>query len=370
MWPRLLVAALLLLAAQHALGQGNACWNEQCEKCTADYVGCKKCRDGYYVDASRFCAPCKDKWAATCTANRTLTCNTADYYTNPSPLLYLDPKTGICKAWCTAPGAFSGCTRCNADGRCTECGDFASTQGATVLDPKSGKCVKCKDELCGKCDPAKPSKCYQCQKEPYWSYWGEDYGMVYRDEKSGACESCMHTIEKGCLACNGRGECTNCKKGGLTILRDGRCVPCSAFIANCRLCSANGKTCKQCAIGFGFKGGACVKCPEGCDDCEQARQGSCLVCSRDGAGYYFDGKGFCKKMPDGCSTVNKDGSCRACFDGYKMVSGKCLRCRDSACIACDSDACERTARSHCGADGFCSNCTELWPGISASCRWW
>ena len=55
----------------------------------------------------------------------------------------------------------------------------------------------------------------------------------------------MHTIEKGCLACNGRGECTNCKKGGLTILRDGRCVPCSAFIANCRLCSANGKTCKQ-----------------------------------------------------------------------------------------------------------------------------
>lgn len=279
MWPRLLVAALLLLAAQHALGEGlgaapiipvrpcwsqdqmdahhltlnsqagnatppplqaketpgaagqqrlhrrrasTACrrfcraqrpplpviccqssdcldcritvsfvllpfsWNEQCEKCTADYVGCKKvgaggaawcttwmsprvpaawsgrptascwwqpflgrghgnyvrdmplarrpsspvasvcaspcplhlqrrrrhhccthaplpllvqCRDGYYVDASRFCAPCKDKWAATCTANRTLTCNTADYYTNPSPLLYLDPKTGICKAW-------------------------------------------------------------------------------------------------------------------------------------------------------------------------------------------------------------------------------------------------------------------------------
>lgn len=79
---------------------------------------------------------------------------------------------------------------------------------------------------------------------------------------------------------------------------------------------------------------------------------------------------LCLQMPDGCSTVNKDGSCRACFDGYKMVSGKCLRCRDSACIACDSDACERTARSHCGADGFCSNCTELWPGISASCRWW
>ena len=58
-----------------------------------------QCREGYYADASRFCVACKEKRAATCTAHRTLTCKTADYDADPSPLLYLDPKTGICKAW-------------------------------------------------------------------------------------------------------------------------------------------------------------------------------------------------------------------------------------------------------------------------------
>ena len=148
---------------------------------------------------------------------------------------------------CTAHPFDTGCTRCDSDGRCVECGEFAATQGATVLDPKQGKCVKCKDPLCAKvhglnqtgcsaycsqgrgveraaqcsnmndtwrscmgqiamplvcghagrrcggatlcearlagctnqppqctrisslqCDPAKPSRCSQCQKEPYW----------------------------------------------------------------------------------------------------------------------------------------------------------------------------------------------------------
>ncbi|PSC76389.1 zinc finger lsd1 subclass family isoform A [Micractinium conductrix] len=53
------------------------------------------------------------------------------------------------------------------------------TQGGTVLDRKQDKFVKCQDPLCGKCDPADPSTCHQCQKEPYWSYWGDDYGVVY-----------------------------------------------------------------------------------------------------------------------------------------------------------------------------------------------
>jgi hypothetical protein len=58
-----------------------------------------QCLVGYYLDASRYCVACKDKGAATCTANRTLTCMAVDYDVHPSPLLYLDPNTGTCKAW-------------------------------------------------------------------------------------------------------------------------------------------------------------------------------------------------------------------------------------------------------------------------------
>ncbi len=77
------------------------------------------------------------------------------------------------------------------------------------------------------------------------------------------------------------------------------------------------------------------------------------------------------QMLDGCEVMNKDGTCRACYDGYKKTLGKCVRCRGAACISCKSDACNKYASSsYCGTDGFCTNCTELWPGISESCQQW
>lgn len=366
MWSRLLCVAALLLAAPAALGQGDACFgpDSQCEACMADGVGCKKCAEGHYLDADRYCMACKDPRAATCTATRTLTCVAAE--ADPRYLLvHLDRKSGTCKAcpglsslgactacgsdgkcsecteghylqrgvckacsdplckrctakaclecdaltWtdfdleasipefpvykdrsgrcqkCTAHPFSSGCTRCGAKGRCKKCNLTSASFGGAVLDRKRGKCVSCKDPLCAKCDPAQPSKCFKCQTVPYTSFLydvhGPVYGMVYRDTRTGKCRECAQTVDTGCQACNGRGECIRCQKGSGTLLR-GRCVPCSAFLDNCATCSPDGKTCSECVTGYGFKGKACVKCPEGCSSCVRAEQGSCSSCSTDG----------------------------------------------------------------------------------------
>ncbi|KAL4458156.1 hypothetical protein ABPG75_013021 [Micractinium tetrahymenae] len=363
MWAAPCLALLLLVGAPSALGQWTTCSPEVCEQCSADQLKCEKCQPGYHVDAQGACVRCRDPLADTCTATRTLTCQTFNSLAPNSEMLYLNHKTGMCTAcpgliyqgpcktcgpdgkcakcndghymnnqglcksaswaglakievlhpqltqecpplcrkcnalgciecedeyWedeyayfptcavykdaagrcqkCTAHAYDTGCTKCDEKGRCTECGqDDASrvaSDGATVLDAKAGRCVKCTDPLCGKCDPQKPSKCAFCAKEPYWGYWDTDYGVVYRDSRTGKCESCFpHTVEKGCLECNGRGECTRCLKDNMRVLRGGRCVPCSAFIDFCEYCGSEGKTCLSCTQGYGLEASKCVPCP-------------------------------------------------------------------------------------------------------------
>ena len=66
---------------------------------------------------------------------------------------------------------------------------------------------------------------------------------------------------------------------------------------------------RSCDTGYGLTGNRCVPCPPGCSDCQEPVQGSCVYCSD---GFYYAGKGMCKKASARLCSASGRGFPAAC----------------------------------------------------------
>lgn len=321
---------------------------------------CSRCNEGHYLDASKTCKPCADPLCKQCTATRCLRCYDSWYEPEsegeyPNYAVYMD-KSGTCQK-CTRNNYDSGCTACDANGRCTKCGNH---YGGTSLDKASGKCVKCKDRLCSLCSTSTPSVCITCQTKPFWYWDSADYGPVYKDAKTGKCTECENRVDQGCKRCNNRGACVECDNTG--FLNKGKCTPCSARFDRCSKCHKEGKFCTECDSGYGLQAGRCIKCPEGTKQCKNGKPTAC------NDGWYLSKSGTCKEKPKGCDQVLADGTCHSCLNGYRPVAGgKCQKCFESGCVRCimsDGFSCPKCD----AARQWCTDCSGGYFGLTKDCK--
>ncbi|KAL4421092.1 hypothetical protein ABPG77_009619 [Micractinium sp. CCAP 211/92] len=342
-------------------------FNGPCTQCGSDGK-CSRCSEGHYMDASKTCKPCADPLCKQCTANKCLRCYDSWYDPvaggeYPTYAVYMD-KSGTCKK-CTANSYETGCTACDATGRCTKCGNH---YGGTTLDQAKGKCVKCKDKLCSECSTSSPSTCIKCQVKPA-SKVSCRVGSSQLGEKHArpALRLCGAGCQCACsLPANPDGSINSCH------LVDG--LQPQAVCQSSRLFRTvpfwSWDSSDYGSVYKDPKTGMCTICKltvqDGCRRCNN--QGACVECT---TGF------FLSKKPTGCDQVLASGACHSCLNGYRPAAGnKCQKCFDSACVRCigsDDFNCPKcdAARQWCtacpGYYGVTKDCKKCKDPLCSSC---
>ncbi|ELP89953.1 hypothetical protein EIN_300520 [Entamoeba invadens IP1] len=324
----LLFITLVLVNSQECtVKHCRQCGTDNCGSCINDYIlkdntcvfkrdlfceetfenQCTKCTDGYKMQLS------------------TMTCVKGDE-------LCLDYQV---------IGSDLQCTSCKPPMSLTnsgECIDCSSThKGCYLVTDDSCKCTRCKDGYylnepqsacirvpnCLEIDTETQGKCSMC------------IDGYYVDEKS---KNCVQGNLEKCLIYSSANECEFCEENHFWT--NGKCVERS----HCRV-EDGIPDCEYCADGYGIKNNDCVKCPTGCDRCE-----------------------------------NNATSCEFCLEGYGMVNSVCKKCSDDNCNECDDDTntCQRcmngytlTADNKCKActkESKCKTCSESTPDVCESCE--
>lgn len=149
-------------------------------------------------------------------------------------------------------------------------------------------------------------------------------------------------------------------------------IPCKNFCYARGTCSARG----ECNCFPGFGGYSCnVTCSSNCKECSLTSK--CTSCM-SGYQYFTDrccpskclscnSTSFCDTCEDGFE-ISSQGTCDACFKGYFMSSGSCVRCSDN-CIDCDSSSnCTECIEGDKVTNGYCTlecpdNCNQCTSSI-------
>ena len=198
-------------------------------------------------------------------------------------------------------------------------------------------------------------------------------------------------------------------------------MQCDGLVEHCNECTAKGK-CTACEDGFHLRGGKCVPCDRIDPLCEywestpvcSKRCATCTSWGPNNTATYLDGNGRCRQvtpmptvtgaclpacltclakthpapllaaappaphmpvrtqplallqcMPN-CLKCSRDGRCRTCDSGFRLVGSMCVECRDySDCVRCGdrSEGC-----SQCTPDGKrCLACWDQYKGVQKQC---
>jgi proprotein convertase subtilisin/kexin type 5 len=118
-----------------------------------------------------------------------------------------------------------------------------------------------------------------------------------------------------CLECSNRWVFDS--KGVCTPIKDS----CKSYISN--------GACSACFAGYTLSQGQCVSSSSntaspsdaGCKTWDWNRQ-VCLECS---SRWFFNSKGVCTQVSDNCKSFTLNGDCSACWAGYDLIQGACVR---------------------------------------------
>lgn len=393
--------------------------NGKCvEKCSENYIDvngeCKKC-DGD-------CAAClqsKPDYCTECKSPKILhKGDCIDKCPDGTFEKIVDGKKTCadCKSPCkTCEDSADNCTSCLGnlilleDGTCiNKCPD-----GQVLI---KGKCERCTDPSCEKCDHIDLNKCLEC-KEPKLLVEGKCVTKCsegqYRDEETGECKPCP----QNCKKCHEKDSCDECKNNTYPQEGTGKCdycLPPKQIIDDvcksckvekcdkcvdgkddeCKTCQADqvlidGKCHPNCENGYYKNGQECNPCSEGCLICTSGEK--CDECDKDKV--LFEGKCIPKcplhyvenedkecvkctdqvnclscnpKNPDECiicseNSILHEGKCiEECPAGtYEDADGKCIKCQEN-CQICNKDDCiECLPGSFLDSNGDCkTNCGD------------
>lgn len=305
------------------------------------------------------CAQCEDL-----TSGRCATCQAG----------FTADEEGVCVPdgdACVADPEFGPCSECSADStRCLTCAPKYTfgEDGISCIDCPAGESYECSDCQLGADNQLTCNQClgsYMDSDDPRPMYWSTVNAACVDCPQPGICTACDAT---GCTECNTEGY----------VLRAGKCVKVceESDVSGCSQCSKEDEIkCAVCTDKFGLDKTAttCAKCPGytsatagypwGCHACEyQAAVQVCTDCQMkvdaSVAMFWNASKKACEKCPQNpqplapgiCTKCNSSTWCQECAEGYKLVSGKCVK----ICQASPSGPCTQCSTAD---DTKCTNCT-------------
>jgi len=328
--------------------------NDKCKVCDKGKVVlngvCQNnCPSGMVADKDNVCVSCKDKNCNKCDANDLSKCSQCNngYLLQPDltcnskcPAKYYNHLNERCLP-CS-----NNCDICRNEKECTVC------SGKMVLDQNNmctdkcekgyvevqGKCVKCKDKNCAKCQSNDQAICEVCLPG-FYLYKGECVSSC--PEKTFALGSNCVNCDANCLKCNSETDCKVCDK--TYLLFNKVCV-------------------KNCPEGYHDQNGECFKCPnyEKTKSCDRQNPIIPLACKDKYLldkvcvetcpdGKFPDSKKTCQNCGPEClkcgsltdckkcssKTVLYKGNCtNTCPLGTVNVSGECVDCKNQNCNEC------------------------------------
>jgi hypothetical protein len=179
---------------------------------------------------------------------------------------------------------------------------------------KGGKCVKCLQNGCAKCDKTNLSVCLDCS--PFFDLNGE----------------CVETCPTGTYSDGFK--CRKCRSNCDTCLNNSSCLTCKAPMV------LQGDKCQaQCSPGFVYDSNVkmCKKCsdPAKCETCLFNNLDICLKCQNgfilDGAQCYDNcpankwniNNTECKECASNCAVCKSANECKTCITPFVLLNGKC-----------------------------------------------
>lgn len=177
---------------------------------------------------------------------------------------------------------------------------------------------------------------------------------------------CSPITSNNCLFANSLGQCLQCASGYVLIQ-----YICYSQIPFCANYSTNSYSCLYCLSGYYLYNNYCVNYPNGClsvnsqGNCNQCAQGYTLLsnglcqlninanctqydpvsgkCLACRAGFYLDTGNNCQVLPNNCQTALSSGSCSQCISGYSLQNGICY---------------QMVPNCNQYSQGFCINCAS------------
>ena len=130
--------------------------------------------------------------------------------------------------------------------------------------------------------------------------------------------------------------------------------------ADCHLCADLFDRCTSCRPGFRLSAGRCLRCGEGCTNCE-GPAGECLACFEGFFLRSLSEENFsCSPCGKGCSSCSDGRLCLSCASRGEVVSADSSRCESCTdhCLVCDSgDKCSECQTGFSLSDAHCLKST-------------
>jgi hypothetical protein len=293
---------------------------------------CNGCGEGYFYDSStNSCVERKNK-PNKCSAYHVTKDECSDCGSNS----YLFNSNKECKDY---PKGILGCSTYTDASTCSACKAkrYLLDNACSLADPEIDNCgLYSSKTVCATCEltyvlvgneckKANALNCVTYQSVDACASCSSDDGL----ETSSGVTSCVNKTKTGCALVNDNTpyNCDECNSG--FYLDAGECKN-PTTITNCRI-YASKDTCETCDKGFALATDKKTCTNEGTvgglipSECLEAAVVNTPVCSRCGAGYWFN-KDKCDKLctgegADGCFTCDPkaDDKCFVCQSGYHML---------------------------------------------------
>lgn len=229
---------------------------------------------------------------------------------------------------------------CNSGGSCVKCKPGYGKVGSL--------CLPCRDRSCARCDGnlAACRSCNDVERNPTLAVYSKRIANFKLAR--GSCQQCW---SEGCAACPGSpAVCRRCMAG--YALKGTACIECDAGcgLGNGGSCLPSGQ-CRTCDRYYGMVNGQCQECEDDNDLCLRCdgNPGACALCQPN-LGVVLDPFSKrclpCKAKSCVACANPITTSCLKCADGYGLVGGRCQRCANRGCAACD------------GNTALCTACTD------------
>lgn len=278
-----------------------------------------------------------------------------------------------CMAHCAACDTKTGqCSKCKdgywiEGGSCNLCSDFL--ENCALCDSSGSTCTKCFDGYKLSAGSCMGGSCAD-------GYWWDDTELACFSCPStcktcsddATCESCFdgyyHDMDqcvacpKNCKQCDYDG-CTQCQTG--YELKNGKCTQITCEIADCNICSEDGKSCLQCKNGWEWFTNM-SPLPDGCypDDpnCKTYDDFTGKECIECNAGYLLNSTNLCVEcLQVDDRTRNCNGTIRCLYSSDKIIDG--LYCGIPHCKSynvTNPEKCSICAPGYMGEK--CQNCAS------------
>lgn len=265
-----------------------------------------------------------------------------------------------------------GCLSCSLTGKCDKCikGYALISESCQELENDSPDIKK----LDSTCDYhyglGENNECIRCMQTGCRSCYSNYLECDSCEDSYILVNNQCQMIPEGCRSYSEDSKCTKCESG-YSLDSSGHCLKCPY---GCDSCNENYPKCEKCSDGYGFDDSKqCVKCTDGCDECYDNYK-ECTSCSD---GYGLDDSKQCVKCSDGCKKCSENyKECTYCNWGYGLDdTKKCLKCMSDNCEVCfmnykectscswgygldDTNKCSKCITDNCG--GCSSNYKECY----------